>query len=221
MTESHSAVILPASDPVALLVAARMLRDGCVLAIPTDTVYGLAASIFRAEAIERIFRIKQRPPAAAVPILLATAADLPLLVREIPLPAWSLINEFWPGSLTIVLAARSSVSRSITGGTGTVAARVPGARTTLELLATVGEPLIGTSANVHSQSPCLTADEVSANLGSLLDGVIVDDTVIRSGQPSTVVELRGDECLIHRLGGISAGDLRRVVGLRVRVLSMS
>lgn len=195
-----------------VLTAARMLREGGVVAVPTDTVYGLSASIFKPAAIERIFEIKGRASDAAVPILLATAADLGILVSDVPRIAWTLIDRFWPGRLTLVLPVKSTVSRSITGGGHTVAVRVPGGRTTLELLQSLGEPIVGTSANRHGHPPALTAHDVQQQLGAELEAILADDAAIGSGAASTVVEVSEKECLVHRIGAVSLDDIRSTLG---------
>src|ERR1700730_3364105 len=105
--------LLVGSEPENVLEVARLLRDGGVAAIPTDTVYGLAASIYNQAAVERVYAIKQRPFETRVPILLATAADLPLLVEDIPRAAWDLISLYWPGPVTIVMPTSDWVPRWI------------------------------------------------------------------------------------------------------------
>lgn len=182
--------------------------------MPTDTVYGLAASLFRPEAVERVFTIKRRQPEAPVPVLLATAADMPLLAREVPRIAWTLIDHFWPGPLTIVLPARPSVPRIVTGGGATVGMRVPRGRTILSLLETVGEPIVGTSANRHGAPPLSNAAAALDALGSEVDAILEDDT-LGSGDPSSVVEVGDGEVVLRRAGAIGAEHLRAVVGLRV------
>ncbi len=169
-------LILPASESASIVRIARLLRDGGIAAIPTDTVYGLAASVFRPSAIERIFAVKRRAPDMAVPVLLASAVDLPILVKSIPAAGWKLINQFWPGPLTLVLSARETVPRSITGGGQTVAVRVPADRVTLQLLQTLGEPVIGTSANRHGEPPAVGPAEVIAQLGHEVDAVLSDNS---------------------------------------------
>lgn len=192
-----------------------MLRNGGVLAVPTDTVYGLAASIFRPEAIDRIFAIKGRPADAAVPVLLPSGADMGLVAGEIPRSSWRLIDAFWPGALTIVLPARNSVPGSVTAGGGTVAVRVPSGRSILQLLETLGEPIIGTSANRHGRPAARSSREVLAAVGNAIDAVLVDDALPGSGAASTVVEMREGECVVHREGAISRDAIAAVVGVNV------
>lgn len=198
------------------MAAAAILRDGGVMAVPTDTVYGLSASVYQPEAIARIYELKQRPPEKRVPVLLATAADLPLLVSEVTDLAWDLIREFWPGRLTLVLPARSSAPRILVQGGGTVAVRVPGARSTLELLQALGEPIVGTSANVSGMPPALTAAEVVSTLPGV-DAVLADDKVIAAQVSSTVVEVGPRGVDVLRIGAVPLSEIQRVAGSRITV----
>lgn len=200
-----------------LLLAARTIREGGVIAVPTDTVYGLAASIFQPGAIERIFEIKRRKPDQAVPVLLSSAADLPLVVQTVPPVVWSMIDRFWPGPLTLVLPARRGLSPTITGRGNTVGVRVPAARSLLMFLEILGEPVVGTSANIHGQPPALTANEVTGSLDAGLDGVLADDTVVKTGVASTVVEVIDGRAVVHRVGVLSPDAIRRALGPRATV----
>ncbi len=210
-------VSLRADRPEDILSAARILRTGGLVVIPTDTVYGLAASVFQPEAIERIFEVKRRPPESALPVLLASAVDLPILVRDVPRTAWILINRFWPGPLTLILPASPTLTREVTRGSDTVAVRVPAHRPTLMLLQCLGEPIAGTSANMHGAPPASTSDEVIRQIGANIDGILVDDETPRSGLASTVVEVLPDECVLHRKGSIGADQIRQAVGLRLTI----
>jgi L-threonylcarbamoyladenylate synthase len=209
--------ILPSGDRESIQTAARLLRDGEVVAIPTDTVYGLAASTLRPESVRRVFEIKGRPAAARVPVLFATAADLPLLVEEVPRVAWTLIDRFWPGPLTVVLPARPSVPSIITGGGRTVAVRVPAGRVCLELLQMLAEPVIGTSANISGRPPAKTAADVARELGNGPAAVLEDDAGIRTGIASTVVEIVDGAPVVHRVGAVTLDQLRQAAGMRVHL----
>jgi L-threonylcarbamoyladenylate synthase len=208
---------LLARDPHAIADAAGLLREGSVVAIPTDTLYGLAASVFRPEAVERVFTAKQRPAEARVPVLIATAADLPLLAAKVPRDAWKLIDRFWPGALTLAFTARRTLPQVLTRGGQTVAVRVPAARTTLRLLEALGEPVVGTSANLSGSPPAVTAEEVLAQLSGRIDAVLEDDAVVAGGPPSTVVDLSGEIPVIVRVGAVSADAIRDAIGSRVNV----
>jgi len=205
-------LVLTAEQPGNILSAARLLRDGGIVVVPTDTVYGLAASVFREEAVDRVFQAKRRQPDARVPILLATAADLPLLATHVPAVAWQLIHRFWPGPLTLVLPARSSLPESITRGGGTVAVRVPAARSCLELLQALGEPIVGTSANISGRPAATTAAAAIEQLDGAVDAVLVDDGAVQAGVASTVVDLTGGAVTARRLGALGIEQIRQTLG---------
>lgn len=207
--------ILDAHEPADLVRAATLLRGGKIVVVPTDTVYGLGASVLKPEAVRRVFSMKGRPPETPVPVLLATAADLPILTPGVPAITWTLINQFWPGALTLVLPARGTVDRTITAGRGTVAVRVPASRTSLRLLEVLGEPIVGTSANRSGDAPFVNGLAAVANLEHQPDAVLLDDEGVTGGVVSTVAELRGDMVVIHRSGAVTLEELRRASGVRV------
>lgn len=214
MTET---ACLPASEPGAITAVAAILREGGLAAIPTDTLYGLAASVFRPEAVARVFSAKRRPPEARVPVLIGTAADLPLLAANVPRDAWKLIDRFWPGAVTLVFPARRSLPEVLVRGGQTVAVRVPAARSALRLLETLGEPVIGTSANLSGSPAATTAGEVLAQLGGRIDAVLEDDAAVSGGASSTIVDLSGEVPVIVRVGAVSADAIRQTIGTRVNV----
>jgi L-threonylcarbamoyladenylate synthase len=207
--------VLRAASPADIVQAASMLREGAVVVVPTDTVYGLAAGVFHPEAVSRVFAMKGRAPAAPVPVLLATAADLPLLVRRIPTVAWNLIAAYWPGPLTLALPARDTVAKTITAGRPTVAVRVPANRAVLQLLQVLGEPIVGTSANRTGHAPFMDGMAALSDLGQEPDAVLLDDEHVRGGGVSTVAEVRDDMVVIHRAGAVPLDAIRRATGVRV------
>jgi L-threonylcarbamoyladenylate synthase len=216
VTEASVAPLYDARRAEDVVAVAQVLREGGVAVVPTDTVYGLGASALQPEAVERVFTVKRRAPELAVPVLISTAADALLLAREIPRVAWTLIDRFWPGPLTLVLPARTRLPRVVTGGGETVGVRVPAGRSILALLESVGEPLIGTSANRHGSPSLTTAAAALAELGTEVDAVLADDS-LGGGLPSTVVEITETQVLIHRAGAITPELIREAVGLRVSI----
>ena len=206
--------MLDAEDPAHLVEAARMVRAGHVVVLPTDTGYGVAAGVFHPASVERVYAVKQRAPALRLPVLISTAADLPLLTRDVPAAAWRLIGRFWPGPLTVVLPAKPSVPKPITGGLGTVGVRVPNCRATLQVLEFLGEPVTGTSANISGQPPALTADEVVRQLGGSVDAVLVNDSALLHSTASSVVELIDGTVTVHREGALSPETLRGALSSR-------
>lgn len=212
-----SPLLLPADRPENILTAAQILRDGGLVVVPTDTLYGLAASVLQPEAIEGVFAVKRRAPEMRVPLLLGTAADLPILVQQVPRIAWKLIDAFWPGPLTLVLPARPTVPRQITRGGNTVAVRVPAAKSCLELLQTLGEPIVGTSANLSGQPPATSAADAVAQIGSEVDAVLVDDDAIQGLAPSSIVEFVEGHVVLRRMGVLNIDAIREALGPGVRL----
>ncbi|HLJ69646.1 MAG TPA: L-threonylcarbamoyladenylate synthase [Chloroflexota bacterium] len=206
--------VASAADPANILRAAALLRESKVVVVPTDTVYGLAARVFDEEAVARVYRIKGREPEARVPVLLGSGADLSMVVSDVPRNAWKLIQAFWPGALTLVLPASPTVPRVITGGGPTIGVRVPANVYALQLLESLGEPIVGTSANPSGAAPALTAQEAATTLPDV-DLVLEADASVAGGPASTVVQVGNDAWRLIRQGGIAVEDIRLALGPRV------
>ncbi len=165
--------------------AVEVLRSGGVVAVPTDTVYGLVAVAADRAAVERVYETKTRDPAQPMPLFVASIAQAELITEMTP-AARRLAERFWPGALTIVLKTKPAyVTRAAAGG-DTVGLRVPAEPFLREAARQLG-PLTGTSANIAGREECRTAAEVRAQFGDAVD-LIVDATVAATGQPSTVVD---------------------------------
>jgi L-threonylcarbamoyladenylate synthase len=199
-------VIRDASEPDAFDEAVRLLRDGQVVAVPTDTVYGVAVDPFQAGAADRLFVAKDRPKDVQLPVLVGDAADLARLVEgEVDVFVRRLVDRFWPGALTIVLPRKAELRGLDLGGDPTtVGVRCPDHRLVRELCRQVG-PLATTSANRHKEPTPPDAAGVAAALG---DGVaLVLDGGVCEGAPSTVVSVLGEEVTILREGRITTEQL--------------
>lgn len=189
-------------DPDALERAAALLRRGGVAAVPTDTVYGLAADPFNAAAVDRVFAIKGRVSDQALPLVAADSAQIRAWIG-----GWSplgdrLSRRFWPGPLTLVVSAPPAIVAAVTGGRGTVGVRVPAHAVTRGLCAAVGCPLTATSANRSGAPATGRPDVVAADLGDDVDA-LVDAGTTPGGPPSTIVDVTGDEPRLIRAGAIS------------------
>ena len=171
------------------------------MAIPTDTLYGLAADVFNARAIERVFEIKERPEGMALPVLLADAGQLSMVVRDAPAEAGVLAEAYWPGSLTIILERNPSLPPRLTAGGSTVAVRVPGHPAPRELARLLGRPITGTSANISGWPDPKTVEELKAQVGDRVDAV-VDMGPAPAGTGSTIVDLTGGAPKLVREGAI-------------------
>jgi len=186
--------------------SARLIRAGKVVAVPTDTLYGLAADPFNLAAVNEIFRIKQRTAGRPVPLLVASleqAIELTVYPADLLL---ELAKRFWPGPLTVVVPASPQIPLRITAHTGKLGLRWPRAPLVEALIAATGRPVTGTSANLSEHLPGTTAEEVDRQIGDALP-LIVDGGPTPGGVASTVVELVGERIRLLRPGGIPASAL--------------
>ena len=186
-----------------------ILRQGGIVAYPTDTVYGLGACASIPQAIERVYKIKERPPNMPLPLMLADISQITKLAEHVPPVAWLLIQSFLPGALTIVLSKSNSVPDNITAGNKTVAIRIPDHPVPIALVEGLGTPIVGTSANRSGQPSVLTAEEVYLQLGDKVD-LIVNGSKCPGGKESTVVDMTGDTPIILREGAILVKDIKEI-----------
>jgi tRNA threonylcarbamoyl adenosine modification protein (Sua5/YciO/YrdC/YwlC family) len=195
-----------AGDPASLARAVAALEGGAVVAVPTDTVYGLAAALRRPEALADVFELKGRPAGLALPVLVGDRAQAAALVAALDDPATvagRLAARFWPGPLTVVVAAPPSLARPLGGDGRTIGVRWPDHPVVAALCAAVG-PLAVTSANRHGEPPCTTAEQVVGSftgaagpgLALVLNGGRCD------GVPSTVVDCTGPRPRVLRVGAV-------------------
>jgi L-threonylcarbamoyladenylate synthase len=185
--------------------AARALRDGQVIAIPTDTVYGLAAAIDRPDAIERLYAIKGRPAEKAIPVLIADPAHVNKLTPGLSATAVRLARDFWPGALTLVVPALLELPPRVTtltsDGTMTVAVRVPDNLVARAIIAAAGGALAVTSANRSGAAPAVEAREVR-ELGLLGSLLVIDGGRTPGGMASTIVAATTETPEVLREGAI-------------------
>jgi len=165
--------------------AVDVLRQGGVVAVPTDTVYGLVAVAADRAAVDRVYEIKTRDPAQPLPLFVASAEQAGL-IAELNAAARALAAKFWPGALTIVVPKRPAYETRAVAGGDSVGVRVPADPFLREAASQLG-PLTGTSANLAGRDECRTATDVRAQLGDAID-LIVDAPVAATGMPSTVVD---------------------------------
>ncbi|MDT8408576.1 MAG: L-threonylcarbamoyladenylate synthase [Wenzhouxiangellaceae bacterium] len=194
-----------------LQTAADLLAAGRLVAVPTETVYGLAADAANPAAVARIFEVKGRPADHPLIVHLPDAGAMFDWARELPAAATTLAAHFWPGPLTLVLKRSSRASDLITGGQDTVGLRVPGHPVALRLLKCFGGALAAPSANRFGRISPTTAEHVIDELGDAVDAVI-DGGPCRVGVESTIVDLTGDRPTILRPGMIGIAELASVLG---------
>lgn len=196
--------VFSSQDPQALAQAERLLRAGGLVAFPTDTVYGLGAMLFDAQAIEQLYFVKGREAAKAIAVLIGDEAALAQVAGEISGVAARLARHFWPGPLTLVLPAHSALPDNLSP-LPTVGVRKPDHPVALALLHRTG-PLAVTSANLSGQPSAASAAEVYAQLNGRIP-FILDGGQTPGGQPSTVVDCTGHELMILRQGPITMQQL--------------
>ena len=192
---------IPASFDEELEGAVRLLREGGVAAIPTDTLYGLAAHAFNSDAIERVFAIKERPDGMALPVLLSGTEQLPTVALKAPEAARLLADAYWPGPLTLIVRKAESLPMRLTAGQATVAVRVPAHPVPRELARRLGRPITGTSANISGASDPQSLDELRLQVGKRVD-CVVSAGPVPAGTASTIVDLTADEPRLIREGAI-------------------
>jgi L-threonylcarbamoyladenylate synthase len=188
-----------------------ILKQGGLVAFPTDTVYGLGAWVGNQQAVARVYRVKQRPQNIALPLLLANVSQIGEVAEPVPPIAWLLAHNFLPGALTIVLHKSDLIPDIITAGGETVAVRVPAHPIPIALAQGLGVPIVGTSANVSGKPSVLTADDVYSQFGSNVD-LVIDGGRCPGGRESTIIDVTGEEPVILREGAISREALRQVCG---------
>jgi len=188
-----------------------ILRQGGVIAFPTDTVYGLGACADIPQAVERVYRVKERPRTMALPLLLAHFSEIGEVADNVPPIAWLLAGNFLPGALTMVLYKSNSVPDIITSGGNTVAVRIPAHPVPIALIKGAGAPIVGTSANLSGEPSPLAADDVRSQLGDRID-LVIDGGQCPGGRESTVVDVTGEMPIVLREGVISREEIMKVCG---------
>lgn len=190
--------------------AAEAVRRGELVVLPTDTVYGVGVDAFAPDAVAAVLAAKGRGREMPPPVLVPNQRTVDGLATNVPDYARDLIKAFWPGPLTLVLLAQSSLMWDLGETNGTVALRMPQDDTALKLLVEVG-PMAVTSANVSGQPPAMTILDATAQLGTAVS-VYLDAGPCASALPSTILDCTGDAPVILRAGALSVGQVQQVLG---------
>ncbi len=206
--------VLPAGTPANIQRAAEILQQGGLVAYPTDTVYGVAAHGFLAQAIEKLYVAKERPRDKAIALLIATADDLDRVARHVPESARQLADRFWPGALSLIVHCTGELPESLTAGRDTAAVRMPDHPIALQVITAAGAPLATTSANLSGGADPITAENVLHDLDGRID-LILDGGACPGGVPSTVLDLTTEPPVIRRAGPISRQELMNVSGTEI------
>lgn len=201
--------------------AAKLLADGKCVAIPTETVYGLAANALQENAVLQIFRIKERPDFDPLIVHCKNKSDAFSFASYVPSIARILADKFWPGPLTIVLPKNGIIPMSVTSGLDTVGLRVPNHPKLLELLSLLPFPLAAPSANPFGYVSPTSAGHVNDSLGEKIE-YILDGGECEKGIESTIIGFEGDEPILYRLGSLSLESIEKITGkLKLKINSSS
>ncbi|WP_352416314.1 L-threonylcarbamoyladenylate synthase [Oscillibacter ruminantium] len=192
-------------------MAANIIRTGGLLAIPTETVYGLGANALDPEAVRRIFEAKGRPQDNPLIIHVPSAQWLPRFCEDVPPLAYTLARNFWPGPLTMILKRKSIVPDVTTAGLDSVGVRCPAHAVTQAIIRYAGVPIAAPSANTSGRPSCTTAEDVMEDMSGKIEG-IVDGGPCTVGVESTIVDLTVMPPRLLRPGGLPLEDLQRVLG---------
>jgi len=189
----------------------KALVKGEIIALPTETVYGLAANIFNDKAIEKIYALKKRPAYNPLIVHIASSNILEQVAKKIPVKAKELADIFWPGPLTLVLEKQDQIPHRITAGKKTVAVRVPNHPLTLQLLNSLNFPLAAPSANTFGFISPTSADHVALYFKEELN-FILDGGPCSHGLESTIIGFQNDKPILYRHGAIALEEIEKVTG---------
>lgn len=204
-------LLLSASAPDTAALAADLIRREELVAIPTETVYGLGANGLSEAAVIKIFEAKGRPQDNPLILHISAPEEMEHFCHHIPQAAYGLAKAFWPGPLTMVLPARSCVPKRTTGGLSTVAVRCPDSDVTRDIIRLAGVPIAAPSANISGKPSTTTAQHVLHDHDGKI-AAVVDGGPCRVGVESTIVDLTEDRPRLLRPGGITPEQLLSVLG---------
>ena len=204
-------LLLSAQEAATPALAAELIRRGELVAIPTETVYGLGANGLDEAAVANIFEAKGRPQDNPLILHISAPEEMERFCHHIPQAAYDLAKAFWPGPLTMVLPAKDIVPRRTTGGLNTVAVRCPDNDITRQIIRLSGVPIAAPSANISGKPSTTTAQHVLHDHDGKI-AAIVDGGPCRVGVESTIVDLTEDRPRLLRPGGITPEQLISVLG---------
>ena len=198
------------TDKSGIETACQILKNGGVVGIPTETVYGLAANAYDSTAIEKIFGAKGRPQDNPLIVHIAEIETVYEIAKDIPKTALICAEKFWPGPLTIVLNKTNKIPDCVSAGLSTVAIRMPSNQTAREVISKSGLPLAAPSANISGSPSPTTAEHVVNDLDGKIDAVLMGENC-NVGVESTVISLAGEKPVLLRPGGITLEQLREIL----------
>ncbi len=193
--------------------AADIIRCGGVVGFPTRCLYGLGADALNAEAVDRVFELKQRPADNPILVLINHISQLQKLVKRIPALATDLVDQYWPGKITLVFEAAEKLPVNLTAGSGKIGIRMPGHAVARALVNAVQAPVTGTSANLSGNPGCHRLNDLEPQIARGLD-LILDAGDLKGGKGSTVVDVSTNRLQIIREGAVSAQELKALPGVK-------
>ena len=201
----------PNAVPENLASAVEALKRGDVIVFPTETLYGLGADALNEAAVEKVFQLKGRDSSNPIPVLVGNQGMLDTLVAKVPTTAQRLIDQYWPGPLTLVLPGRKNIPKYLCNSSGGVGVRISSQPIAGSLVNGLGRPLTATSANPSGKEPARTLQEAEGYFAQRVD-LFVDGGTLTSKTGSTVVEVIEDRIKIIRQGEIGGFELQRFLG---------
>jgi L-threonylcarbamoyladenylate synthase len=196
--------------PEIIQQAGTIIKRGGIIVFPTRCLYGLGADAFNAEAVDRVFKIKQRPSQKPILVLIDRRRQLERLVSHVSEAASRIMDHFWPGGVTLVFKAADTVPHHFTAGTGKIGIRLPGHPVAAALVEALGRPLTGTSANLSAKPGCRRIGDLEPQLAQQLDAVL-DAGDLKGGNGSTVVDVTAGLPRILREGEISEKEILTLI----------
>jgi len=198
-------------DNTAIAAAVTALQNGGIIAYLTDTLYGLGGDARSPATIEKIFSLKGRATEKALPVIVGEKAIAEKYVEEIPPVAATLIEQFWPGPLTLIFRAAANVPPELIGHSGKIAMRLPAAKLAREISKALGAPIIATSAN-HSGEPVLNSAQQIAEIFGERVALILDSGPPIHSQPSTIIDVTTQPPSLVRAGALPVAEISKRIG---------
>lgn len=189
-----------------IIEAAGIIKNGGLISFPTTCLYGLGADAYNADAVDRVFEIKQRPDNKPILVLVKNVKELHKVVRYVPPTALHIMDSFWPGGVTILFEAKDTLPDNLTAGTGKIGVRLPEHPVAFALLNALDSPITGTSANLSGSAACSRISNIDSHIADQLD-LILDAGPLKGGIGSTVVDITTASPTILREGEVSANDI--------------
>ncbi|MCL2342851.1 MAG: L-threonylcarbamoyladenylate synthase [Firmicutes bacterium] len=205
------------TDPIA---AAEILKRGGLVAVPTETVYGLAANALDEEAVLRIYEVKGRPEVKALSVMVSDMHAIDAYCFDVPRAAYSLATAFWPGPLTLIFKAKPGIPNIVRAGGGTLGLRCPKHPLTLKLLEAAQLPLAAPSANPSGLPAPMTADQVLSYFDGQIDAVL-DGGPCEIGEASTILDLSVAPYKVLRQGALAEAEIRRTLAEALTVIGLT